>query len=226
MDIKEIVINSYSIRECLIKLNWNITGSNHKLLKKIIQDEGIDISHFDPHRNNNIKEKKQLVDVLIINSVFNRTHLKERLYKEGLKTRECELCGQGEMWMGKKMSLILDHINGVNNDNRLENLRIVCPNCNATLETHCGRNTKNSIFNKNKEKTCSCGNLIRSESDSCKKCSSIKIRKVKERPSYDTLRKDVSTLGYVKTGKKYGVSDNAIRKWLKVIPVGIEPTPN
>lgn len=51
-------------------------------------------------------------------------------------------CGQGEEWMGKKMSLILDHINGVHDDNRIQNLRIVCPNCNATLDTHCGKNVK------------------------------------------------------------------------------------
>jgi len=59
------------------------------------------------------------------------------LYQEKLKNKVCELCGQDENWNGKKMSLILDHINGINNDNRLENLRIVCPNCNATLDTHC-----------------------------------------------------------------------------------------
>ena len=71
-------------------------------------------------------------------------YLKKRLYIEGLKKRECELCGQGEEWKGKKMSLILDHINGVHDDNRLINLRIVCPNCNATLETHAGKN-KNKL---------------------------------------------------------------------------------
>ena len=63
--------------------------------------------------------------------------MKNRLYDEGLKERKCELCGQDENWYGKKMSLILDHINGVNNDSRIENLRILCPNCNATLPTHC-----------------------------------------------------------------------------------------
>src|ERR671918_632900 len=46
----------------------------------------------------------------------------------------------GELWRGRRMGLILDHINGVRDDNRLENLRIVCPNCAATLDTHCGRN--------------------------------------------------------------------------------------
>jgi len=91
---------------------------------------------------------------LIENSEYRHTsNLKERLYKEGLKKRECELCGQGEEWRGKKMSLILDHINGTNNDNRIKNLRIACPNCNATLDTHCGKNknsrgTKRIINNK------------------------------------------------------------------------------
>ena len=64
------------------------------------------------------------------------------MYKEGLKNKKCELCGQNEEWKGKHMSLILDHINGINDDNKLENLRIVCPNCNATLETHCKGNYK------------------------------------------------------------------------------------
>lgn len=51
----------------------------------------------------------------------------------------CELCGQDEIWHGRRMSLILDHVNGVRDGNRIENLNIVCPNCAATLPTHCGK---------------------------------------------------------------------------------------
>jgi len=54
--------------------------------------------------------------------------------------RNCEKCGQDEWWYGKRMALILDHINGDNSDHRIVNLRIVCPNCNATLPTHCRKN--------------------------------------------------------------------------------------
>ena len=76
---------------------------------------------------------------IVEGSTYSRGRLKQGPYNAGLKTRRCELCGQDELWRGRPMSLILDHINGVPTDNRLENLRIVCPNCAATLETHCGR---------------------------------------------------------------------------------------
>ena len=83
-----------------------------------------------------------LEQILVDGSTYNRGKLKQRLYDEGLKQRRCEMCGQGEEWRGQPMSLILDHINGYPTDNRLENLRIVCPNCAATLETHCGRKNR------------------------------------------------------------------------------------
>jgi len=102
----------------------------------------LDISHFRSGTENAIiKNTIPLNEILVENSSYtNRTKLKKRLYDSGLKKPICELCGQDEWWYGKKMSLILDHINGINNNNRLENLRIVCPNCNATLPTHCRGN--------------------------------------------------------------------------------------
>ena len=95
------------------------------------------------------------------------------------------------------MSLILDHINGVPDDNRLENLRIVCPNCAATLDTHCGR--KN-----------------RREPDvrSCKRCGKqfeAKYRSHRYCSHACGCRWDRSRL---RGGRKYGVSDNAVRKWV------------
>jgi hypothetical protein len=144
-----------------------------------------------------------LSDILIINSTYDRGHLKRRLYADGLKKRECEMCGQGEEWQGKKMSLILDHINGVNNDNRIENLRIVCPNCNATLDTHCGKKNKGVKLDKRfGPKT-------------------ITVNRKVERPSLEDLLIQVKRYGYVKTGEKYGVSDNAVRKWIKRYEQGL-----
>lgn len=143
-NLEKIVKKSTTIRGCLRNLGMSIGGANDKTLKKYIKLYNIDISHFDRYKDNiNNLNKIPLEKILIENSTYlNNTHLKKRLYESYLKERECELCGQGEIWKGNKMSLILDHKNGVNNDNRIENLRIVCPNCNATLPTHCGKNIK------------------------------------------------------------------------------------
>ena len=116
------------------------------------------------------------------------------------------------------MSLILDHINGVSNDNRIENLRIVCPNCNAGLNTHGGKNIGNGTRYKYEKikHFCKCGNEITSKAIKCKMCSNLEQRKIKNRPTHEQLIKDIKNTNYTKTGKKYGVSDNAIRKWAKI----------
>ena len=78
-----------------------------------------------------------LEEILVERSTSVSQKLKARLYEAGLKQRACERCGQDEVWGGRRIGLILDHMNGVRDDNRLENLQIVCPNCAAALETHC-----------------------------------------------------------------------------------------
>lgn len=204
MNLEEIVSESFSYREVMIKLNLSLTGTNHKKIKDLIEEKLIDITHFKTASDRMLELNKEkttpLNEILVENSTFNRTHLKKRLFKEGLKKRCCELCGQGEEWQGKKMSLILDHINGVNDDNRIENLRIVCPNCNATLDTHCGKNKKIKKTPENKKTF-------------CELLENFKSKRKVERPPYKILIDEINELGYKATGRKYGVSDNAIRKW-------------
>jgi HNH endonuclease len=141
-NLEKIVYQSNSYTSCLTKMNLTSRPANYDTLKKYIKKYEIDITHFYSDKLGGFKDyiskvKIPLEEILINGSSYGRTHLKERLYKEGIKKRICEECGQTEIWNGRKISLILDHINGVNNDNRLENLRIVCPNCNASLDTHC-----------------------------------------------------------------------------------------
>jgi len=147
-ELREIVKNSHTYKECFDKLGIRAAGSNYKHIKNYIKKYGIDTSHFEHYYNNGNRDNKLKIDILDIlkeNSNYSRTHLKKRLYDENILERKCCLCGQGEEWNGMKISLILDHINGVHNDNRIENLRIVCPNCNAGLETFAGRNNKFKI---------------------------------------------------------------------------------
>lgn len=147
--LTEVVLISKTYKECLLKLNIRAAGGNYKSLKKYIDLYNIDTSHFNSNvvRNDKLSKfnksrKFELKEILIENSTYSRTSLKKRLYDEIILERKCCLCGQDENWNGMKISLILDHINGVHNDNRIENLRIVCPNCNAGLDTFAGRNNK------------------------------------------------------------------------------------
>tara|TARA_Y100000114_G_scaffold60183_1_gene55161 strand:- start:1156 stop:1518 length:363 start_codon:yes stop_codon:yes gene_type:complete len=86
-------------------------------------------------------------------SYKNYTHLKNRIIKENLIPYECAFCGNEGEWKKKNLSLVLDHINGVKKDNRLENLRFVCPNCDSQLPTFKSKNIKyqrdNNKFNYN-----------------------------------------------------------------------------
>ena len=101
----------------------------------------MDISHFVDQRGGNRKEKG--LDEYLVKDKFltlNGNRLKEKLYNAGLKKRECEFCGQGEIWNNKKISLILDHIDGDRTNHQLGNLQMICPNCHSQTITFRAKN--------------------------------------------------------------------------------------
>jgi ribosomal protein S27AE len=154
-NIEKIVKESKSTKECLIKLGRPTTGDNYNFLKRKLIKYQIDTSHFYTTKElQKIAIEKRggvwfstrfnLEEILVENSPYTGSgnNIKEKLYKAGLKKRECEECGQGEIWKEKKISLHLEHINGIHNDHRIENLKILCPNCHATTDTYAGKNRK------------------------------------------------------------------------------------
>jgi hypothetical protein len=82
-------------------------------------------------------------DVFVEKSTYARHRLKKRIIDQKMIPYICDCCGIGPLWNGKPMPLILDHINGINNDNRLENLRFVCSNCDSQLPTYKAKNKNN-----------------------------------------------------------------------------------
>lgn len=81
-------------------------------------------------------------EVFVANSTYPRHVLKARIMKQGLLPNVCAVCSMLPVWNGKPLTLILDHINGVNNDNRIQNLRLICHNCDSQLDTYKSRNRK------------------------------------------------------------------------------------
>jgi 5-methylcytosine-specific restriction endonuclease McrA len=71
----------------------------------------------------------------------SRTHIKQRLLRAGLLHNRCSQCGITE-WLGEPLTIQIDHINGVHDDFRLENLRMLCPNCHSQTDTYGNRNGK------------------------------------------------------------------------------------
>lgn len=120
-------------------------GAPWRNLKKRIEELEIDTSHFKGRAHGTSKNQKyELCEILIKDSTYtNMNRLKLRLIKEGLKENKCEECGISE-WRGKSLSCQIHHINGVNNDNRLENLQFLCPNCHSQTDTFSGRNASHN----------------------------------------------------------------------------------
>lgn len=210
-----LVMSSATIADVLRKLGFAPSGNYHTIKARIERD-GIDCSHFAKNKKElsqmGLLRKKIQVPIenlLVSNSTCHRGDLKRRLINDGFLKNECSECGLQEVWNGKPIVMVLDHINGVRNDNRLENLRLLCPNCNSQQDTFAGRN------NKVKRYFCSeCGSKIGKHSKLCNKCSGAKRRKA-VRPSKEQLEQEIKENSWVALGRKYGVSDNAVRKWAK-----------
>ena len=139
--LERVVKKSLSIAGVCRELNMKSCGGNYKTLHHKIKEWEIDSSHFTggawDQGKNFIPFGKtyELIDVLIENSPYkNSNSLKKRLFRENIKIKQCEECGITE-WNGKEIIFELDHVNGDNTNNKIDNLRILCPNCHSQTPT-------------------------------------------------------------------------------------------
>ena len=143
--LREAVKKSASKRQVLAELGLVPAGGNYEQIRNAISDLELSTSHFKGRAWNKgmkvLKEPKYaLKDILVKNSRYGLYRLKLRLFKLGLKTPKCEECGWAKISEDGRIPIELDHINGDRHDNRIENLRILCPNCHSLKPTHRGRN--------------------------------------------------------------------------------------
>lgn len=222
-EFTDIVKKSFSIMDIVRKLGYGASGGTHREISNYIKKNRISTIHFKrlPRK---IKYKDE--ELFCENSPYSRSTIKKRILKKELIKNCCSICFLKDFWQNKKIVLVLDHINGISNDNRLENLRFLCPNCNSQTITFAGKNVNpankighqvdlarnimiESIYKeqipKMKEKT---GKL---------KTKSAKRFLISKVDLENLLLKNRSLL---KTAKEVGCSDNAIKK--KCIKMNID----
>lgn len=241
---KEELVNavekSYSIASVCRELKIRPVGGNYKTINSLIKEFSLDISHFTGKGWNygqnyiHFGKKYNLSEILIENSPYkSSTKLKVRLIKDGLKLKECEVC-KLSIWMNKEMPLELNHKNGNNTDNRIENLEIICCNCHAQTYNYRGKNIISYKFEKIKnefinnklflkkdfeiiEKLCfNCGKeCSRKHNKFCStECYREYEKKENKMPKVPELLESFKVnKNFVKVGLSFGVSDNTVRKW-------------
>ncbi len=208
--ISVAVINSNSWAGACRFLNTKPRGGSQSYIAKLAKSFNIDYSHFLGQAHNKGKSWV-VVDVnkfLHKGSVINSHRLKIYLFREKIKEERCEICKMTH-WMDEPLVFELDHKDSDHTNNELINLQILCPNCHA-LETR--KRLAERMKNK-PEKI-----IIKKQRPEKKikiKKGRIGTRKV-IRPNIEDLMLEIENNSYCWAGRKYGVSDNAIRKWIKL----------
>lgn len=255
--VKKYLPISNSLNHLCNNLGLRGVDGYYQKLKRIIRENGLSTEHFGTIKlsNNgggrNIYTAMSDDEFFIKNSNRHGSSIIKRLIKNGYKEYKCENCGINE-WDGKPLRLQVHHINGEHNDNRIENLQLLCPNCHTQTDTYAKSNTAkkkgfkitnriNEILNgvessfkpieveKIKERT-----LPPKEKKYCKVCGKEIIGGGKKYCSHscadkaskkfdvdgNQLKEDFQKLkSYCAVGRKYGVSDNAIKKRCKKLNI-------
>lgn len=215
--LKEATKNSNSIAETLKAMQMSVTTGNYKTFHRLIKKYNIDTSHFlgQGHLKNKqhiTVKNRTLESILIQNSDYSSiAALKTKLIKGKLLEYKCSNCNLVD-WNEKPISLQLDHINGISNDHRMKNLRLLCPNCHSQTDTFAGRNARKPevIIGKPNHDYCVCGSEKRKESNICRKCLAHTKEKIKW-PSNAQLQTMVNNSGYSTTARTLGVSPTSVR---------------
>ena len=217
-ELERVIDSSDTMSQVLMRFGFS-HWDNGRSLKDRCKREGIDLSALKERsrefsreqcKENGFEKKYSMEEILVENSTYGRGALKRRLIKEGFLKEECVICNRPPEWKEKPLVLIIDHINGVNNDNRLDNLRLLCPNCNSQTETFAGRNSRYCAL---------CTNRIsqKNQSGLCRSC--VARSNNSDRPTKCPPKEDLIDLRAKHSreaiGRMFDVTGNAVKKWEK-----------
>jgi hypothetical protein len=144
--LRAAVCESTNFAQVIRKLGLVPAGGNYDQIQRRVKELGLDTSHFNLSACGWAKglpcARAPIERALVANRLTSSHKLKQRLFRARLREPKCEICGWAERAPDGRIPVELDHINGDRFDNRLENLRILCPNCHSLQSTHRGLNKK------------------------------------------------------------------------------------
>jgi hypothetical protein len=142
--LERAVASSTNMCEVLRRLGLDVVGGHHTHISRRIRAYGIDTSHFRVPTRRGEPRRPRTPEALLVEQPPEHARrvpgdrLKWAMTTRGVEER-CALCGTEAVWRGRPLPLEVDHINGRWQDNRIENLRLLCPNCHATTDRYRGR---------------------------------------------------------------------------------------
>jgi len=207
-----------TIKEFLVNLGMKINNGNYRQAQRITAEFGLELPKFDySNATHHLIVKNTIPDSEFFSEGVLRTgpSLKKRLIKDHGLEDKCygEGCSVTNTWLGKKITIQVDHIDGNKFNNKVDNLRLLCPNCHAQTDTY-GNNLSSVTVRYN---YCSCGVRISRTSLKCNKCENAQRlnRGSSTYPPIEELIEMIRNSSFLAVGKELGVSDNAVRKYLQ-----------
>lgn len=217
-DLQLILNRSSSKVEVLQHIGLNPHSGNHRTLTKRLTEDKFDLTNL--HKNQKQKcsilgKKRRLPYSKIFksNSNVNRNIVKNRIIKDNLLIYECYICKNNGSWLNKRLSLQLEHLNGISNDNRIENLRFLCPNCHSQTETYAGKKLKKP---KKICPDCKTKNILYT-STKCVGCTAKNKGNITRK--FNLTKKEIKKLltqyNMYQISKMYNVSFTTVKKYCK-----------
>lgn len=216
---RSIIAESTSVRQVFIKMGLCIAGDQYKPFRRRVEELSIDLSHFrgSYRKGETFKTELPIEMVFIEGTHHNGRTLSHKIRKHNLKPYCCVKCGNTGEWRGEPLSLQIDHINGMNTDNRLENLRYLCPNCHTQTDTFAGKR-------KRIHRHCSqCGKPCTKEATRCRKCSNKISRPQVSWPTLDVIAKDVWNRPPSILALEWGGTANSLKKHCRKHGIALPP---